>query len=169
MGSIIYFNGMRIEVPTRELAEALRQVSLVRSLEGLPPAPVQTSMDLGMPTAPKPTAPAPTPSPMGPSTGNANKDLALNFLRVIADHELSGGAPISAVMFALGASKEQGVGSKAAVVNRVLDSAGFAIPDVYSNDRDAHGDRYWKAGPRLRDAMNALSGETPGKGAEHEN
>jgi hypothetical protein len=82
--------------------------------------------------------------------------MALNFLRVISDHAVSGGAPISAVMFALGAMKEQGVGSKAAVVNRVLDSAGFAIPDVYTNARDVHGDRYWKAGERLQDAIAAL-------------
>ena len=145
MSATLYFNGIRISVPTNELAEALRQLALVAS--------------------------APTPQPMGAlslaeqmqpeldvfTEKHSENDLALAFLKAIADHKVSGGAPISAIMPVVGASHVKGVGSKTAIINRVLDKLGFAIPDVYTNDRDSAGMRNWVAGPRFADALRALS------------
>ena len=141
----IHLGDVRIEVPTKELGEALRQLGLLRPDLSIPPAPPprQKTIDDELPPGPPP-----------PKT---DAEMALDFLRVIAEAEGIGGAPIEAVMRALGAIHAKGVGSKAAVVNKLLDKAGFAIPDVYSNPRDSYGDRYWRAGPRLQDAMDALS------------
>jgi hypothetical protein len=63
-------------------------------------------------------------------------------------------------MAVLGAVHEKGVGSKASIINRVLDDAGFATPDVYINPRDGFGMRFWQAGPRIADAMDVLKGNT---------
>lgn len=151
MSATLYFNGIRISVPTEELGEALRQISTLA-------APLAQ------------TTPAPRPQ-AGPSldifavSAQHNNELETTrvFLQVIADHERTGGADVSTVMRVLGAAHAKGVGSKAAVVNRVLDSRGFAIPDVYTNDRDALGMRYWKAGPKLADALATFE---PGYGQD---
>lgn len=83
--------------------------------------------------------------------------LALDFLRLIEDQELMGGAAQQEVMTILGAAHAKGIGSKAAVVNRVIDAAGFAIPDVYTNARDSSGARTWRAGPDLAKALEAIT------------
>jgi hypothetical protein len=146
MSATLYVDGIRITVPTSELAEAMHQLSLWSGKAGttaVPKIEQSAARQLDVFTE--------------ESQKKSTKQRTLEFLRVIEDHEVSGGAPVATVMSVLGASHAKGVGSKAAIVNRVLDRLGFAIPDVYLNPRDAHGDRYWKGGPRLRDAIEALS------------
>lgn len=132
-------------MPTNELADALRQLAT-----------------LGPAAAPQPLGAFAQIAQMQPELDvftekHSETDLALAFLKAIADHRISGGAPISAIMPVVGASHVKGVGSKTAIINRVLDRLGFAIPDVYTNDRDSAGMRNWVAGPRFADALRALS------------
>jgi hypothetical protein len=145
MSANLFFNGIRISVPVDELAEAMRQ------LASLPREVVQS-----------PSATRSADGALDLFTENPKKlndiELTLAFLKTISEHEISGGAPVHAIARALGASHVKGIGGKASIVNRVLDKAGFATPDVYSNSRDSLGDRYWKGGHLLSQAMRTLDG-----------
>jgi hypothetical protein len=148
MPATINYRGFQITVPTSELAEALRQLRLATALQQAE-LPLQASSadaesDLSIPSVSR--------------EKRTDKELTLDFLKLIGEHRVSGGAPLASVMKALGVSHAKGVGSKAAVINRVLDAAGFATPDVYTNPRDAMGFRFWQPGPRLNDAIAVLSG-----------
>lgn len=160
MSATLFFNGIRISVPTNELAEALRQLGSL-------------SVQPATRSAPPPREAAPGLELFGQSENSldvftekrSEVDITRAFLKTIEDHKLSGGAPISAVMAVLGAAHAKGVGSKTAIVNKVLDKFGFAIPDVYTNDRDSLGMRNWRMGPRFDEALRMVS---PGRGHEEE-
>lgn len=151
MSATLYYNGIRISVPTNELAEAMRQLSSLSGTVQQRPAPV------GAVTHSEAEAQQSIDLLDAPTEKRADTDIALAFLKTIADHRLSGGAPINAVMAVLGAAHAKGVGSKTVIVNKVLDRLGFAIPDVYTNDRDPLGMRNWRAGPRFNEAMRMLA------------
>jgi hypothetical protein len=155
MAATIQYRGMQITVPTAELAEALRQLSLVSPIK-LPDAPAQQSLlpaeeNLFVPPVQR--------------EKRTDKELTLDFLSLLSSQSAAGGTPTTSVMAVLGVSHAKGVGSKTAIINRILDGAGFATPDVYVNPRDALGLRVWQAGPRIQDAMDALSQSTEGQQA----
>jgi hypothetical protein len=147
MAATIHYRGMQITVPTGELAEALRQLSLVTPIR-VPEGPTQPSLlpveeNLFVPPVQR--------------EKRTDRELTLDFLSLLSSQIAAGGTPTTSVMAVLGVSHAKGVGSKTAIINRILDGAGFATPDVYVNPRDALGLRVWQAGPRIQDAMDALS------------
>ncbi|MFS2204080.1 hypothetical protein [Variovorax sp. Varisp36] len=160
MSATLYYNGIRINVPTNELAEALRQIS---SLSGAVLQRPTLSGTVVLHPAPPPSGALDTEGQQSidsldtSTEKRVDTDIALAFLKTIAEYRLSGGAPINAVMAVLGAAHAKGVGSKTVIVNKVLDRLGFAIPDVYTNDRDSLGMRNWRPGPRFDEAVRMLS------------
>jgi hypothetical protein len=148
MAATLNYSGIRITVPVEELAQAIRQLQSVK--EGVEPELIITKHRVN--------AGADTPQ-FGP--GESDEEMALAFLNTVAAREPVG-APVATIMACLGAAHPKGVGSKMAIVNRVLDQAGFAVPDVYTNSRDTHGERLWRAGPRLIQAITAIEASMRG-------
>ena len=96
------------------------------------------------------------PTAQESAKGDALKATTVRFLKVVSDHTLSGGATVEQVMEALGSDHPKGVGSKSATINNLLVASGFAPSDVYSSARDPLGVRWWKAGPKMQEALNVL-------------
>lgn len=148
MAATLNYSGIRITVPVEELAQAIRQLQSVK--EGVEPELIIKKHGIN--------AGAVTPQ-FGP--GESNEEMVMAFLSTVAAHEPVG-APVATIMACLGAAHPKGVGSKMAIVNRVLDQAGFAVPDVYTNSRDMHGERLWRAGPRLIPAITTVEANMKG-------
>jgi hypothetical protein len=146
MGATIYFRNSKIVVPVSELADALHQLTIA---EASLAAFANSSGGNALPSI---AAEVPATA----SLPRSEQVLALDFLKLIKDFSRSGGAPQTDVMRVLGATHPKGIGSKAALVNRAIASVGFKVEDVYSNDRDPSGARYWKARSELNRAMEAL-------------
>lgn len=161
MSTKFTFKGIEFSVPTEELGEALRQLKILgSSLETEPrrQASLLPGEGLRLTPPPKHVLYAPRLS-SDTSDGPVDASVVLQFLQIIVDHQTSGGAPIEAVMRALGANHPKGVGSKTAKVNEFLIRLGFEVDSVYMNPRDNLGMRAWKAGPKIDEAIKRLKSE----------
>ncbi len=157
MPAILEFNGIRITVPTSELAEAITQ------LQQLSSAPNRSTTPLGRPPnnqAKQASTQSTTLFPL-PFAGRITRKAddiyaAIAFLEMISLADLLGNkATPEAAMEVFHVQHAKGLGSKLAVVNRLIDSIGFAIPDIYITARDAHGS-FWRPSQRIDDAIHAL-------------
>lgn len=163
MAAVIEFNGVRLTVPVSELGAAvleLRRVGVLpgqvskasmTNAEARPLSPVQTQPDLVE------LAEREARFSAGVPRKASEIKSAWNFLAMVArlnSANKRAETPAALEIFAVKHSK--GLGSKLAAVNRLLDVTGFALPDVYTTERDAHGS-YWKAGPRIAEAITALA------------
>lgn len=165
MAAILEFNGIRITVPISELGEAVRQLSIAQSHS----KPAAMRLDEASPRLVNSSAVA-TPSarvgqdvdevpqfssrvPRKPSEIRS----AVAFLQMLVHENLfSERALPEEAMRIFQVQHSKGLGSKLAAVNRLIDSCGFALPDVYVTGRDAHGS-FWLPGPRIDLAIGELS------------
>lgn len=143
MSAKLFFQGVEIQVPISELGEAMKQLAALTASQKAVQTPAQKVL-------------IPVPASDGLSS-EAVRAIGLRFLTVIRDHTLSGGATVEQIMEVLGASHPKGVGSKAAAINKLLNESGFETPEVYTNPRDPNGVRWWKAGPKMEDAISELN------------
>lgn len=86
------------------------------------------------------------------NTFSRHGGAALLFLDLIANHN---NVDSAAMQRTLNVKESKGVGPKTRWINAVIEEAGFSLDDVYISERDADG-RYWKAGPKIRDAIKAI-------------
>jgi hypothetical protein len=154
MAAQITVNGLQITVPVNELREALSQLGLT----GLStPRRVQSPDQSNLHDQPRHVSEGPRIDFVVSNKKVPDTDLTAAFLQSIATHERQGlGTPITALMAATGVATSKGVGPKMSIVNRVIDSRGFAIPDVYESTRDSNGDRCWKPGSKLDELLSVL-------------
>lgn len=164
MAAVIDFNGVRLTVPISELGAAvleLRRVGVLPELTGqllgTKPLPLPSSaaqlqpdlIDLIALREPKFAAGIPRKA--------SEIKAARNFLAMVAKLNLSNKrAETSSALEIFEVKHSKGLGSKLAALNRLLDASGYAIPDVYTTERDAHGS-FWRAGPHIAAAINALA------------
>ena len=141
------YNGVEITVPVSELAEALRQTFGIGT-----PAQSVPDAQKEVPTSAQTKWPFPTAS----SSAQENR-TAIDFLKLIAEYGMSG-VKLDAIMKILRVDHPKAVGSKSAAINRKIEEYGFDPDDVYTNPRDSTGDRSWRPGPALKEAINALEG-----------
>lgn len=168
MSAKLLVQGIEITVPTAELGEAMRQLAPFFENQGAPFLGIGSiASGLALVGRKRAAAPvtsarsadsAPPPPDVAFAVTEAEVELTLRFLKRIADHAMSGGLTTEEVKDVLGASHVKGVGSKTASVNKVLGDLGFPVTDVYRNDPSAAsgGERVWTAGPRIKDAIDAL-------------
>ncbi|CAM3848910.1 hypothetical protein DETS111669_29695 [Delftia tsuruhatensis] len=167
MSAVLEFNGVRITVPLEDLGAAvleLRRVGMIseeifdRSIEPsvlkdsvAPKNTVQAALDLRGQDSPEVRFAGRVPRKA------SDIKAARNFLVMVSRDDLfKGRAETPAALEVFEVKHSKGLGSKLAAVNRLLDSAGFATPDVYTTERDAHGS-YWRAGTRIDEAITALA------------
>lgn len=82
------------------------------------------------------------------------RTVAVEFLSKIRDAG-SEGIAADGLMDILGARHPKGIGSRSAPVNKLIESLGYDIEDVYDNPRSPEG-RIWKPGPKMDAAIEAL-------------
>ncbi len=166
MPAVLEFDSVRITVPISELGAAvleLRRIGLiparffgtqaVGSEKNVGPLPVAEQISLGLGDDMSQAARFAGRVPRRA----ADIKAARNFLAMVAKLDShKGRAEASSALDVFDVKHSKGLGSKLAVVNRLLDAAGFAIPDVYTTERDAHGS-FWRAGSRIADAISAVA------------
>ena len=154
MDAKLVVNGIEIIVPVSALGEAMRQLQPFQAKAPTPaPAPKPASRVMANDIDIDVMAVLSPPPLMRPT-------LCIAFLKLLQDHEVSGGVSPDEVQKVLGAEHPKGIGSKMAGINALLKHLGYASAEVYSNDqRDSEGRRVWKVGPKLRDALGALQQE----------
>lgn len=167
MSAVLEFSGVRITVPLGELGAAvleLRRVGMIseeifdRAIgsSGMkdavaPQNTVQATLDLRWQDLPDVRFAGRVPRKA------SDIKAARNFLLMVSrDDSSKGRAETPAALEVFEVKHSKGLGSKLAAVNRLLDSAGFATPDVYTTERDAHGS-FWRAGSRINEAITALA------------
>lgn len=134
------YNGVDIEVAVSEVGAVLNQLGLLKAPASESTAAAKSAQDV-----------------KAPSTTGLDS-LALRFLKLVRDHTASGGASVDQVMQVLGATHPKGVGSKTAQINKfITDTTKIELSEIYTNDRDPLGARWWKAGPKMTEAIAALS------------
>ncbi len=57
----------------------------------------------------------------------------------------------------LGLNHPKGVGSRTSVLNKSIESLGYKAEEVYTKHRDNGGQRRWKAGPKMHEAIETIS------------
>lgn len=148
MAAKFTFNGVEISVPVTELAEAMRQLGLLVNTRSLIPQPRET------------VSSAPWPLPGGAAEKpKAELSSVLKFLKYVHDFGASGSATLQGVMQIMSVDNPKGVGSKSAAINRVLVAHGFKPDEVYVNPRDGSGERLWRPGSRIREAIEVIGKE----------
>lgn len=155
-------HGLEVEVDAADLGETLRQLQAAGLLPAAlapkrsvaPPAP---QVQLFTPYPPQP-APAHAPKPdlvlvkeEGPAA-----HFGLTLLKNLRDTRVSGGLTPSDVQRIVGAGHPKGIGSRMVKINETLRAGGFELRDVYTNDRGPLGDRVWRAGPKIDQAISLL-------------
>lgn len=156
MTTKIFYQGIELHVPTGEVAAVMRQLQELSS-----------TVKHSVPTRATPlvTAPAHTPQPQPVVTTQLPFDeapkvdgaQALKFLQAIKESDPVGGLNAHQVSELLGVKHPKGIGSKAASINRVLDSYGYTVESVYTNHRGPFGERIWAAGSMIQSAIAAIS------------
>jgi hypothetical protein len=103
--------------------------------------------------------PPPKEQPVAPATAPLRADfdsegaqVALKFLKTIREGS-SDGIASEALMEVFGVSKKKAIGSRSAGVNKVLISLGLNVKAVYKNPRTATGQRAWKPGRQMNNAI----------------
>lgn len=135
MDAKIQHNGYVITVPISGLAEALRQLDNLKAS-----APLQL----------------PAVRTQGLQLPQSRPSLE-RFLRLLADHEKSGGVSPDEVQVVLGADHPKGIGSKMTLINNDIKGRGFEPADIYSNERrDPLGRRVWEPGPKLAELLKVV-------------
>jgi hypothetical protein len=155
----IFVDGMELRGKPQDLARVLAQMRGPAR-----PAPVLNGHPgATAPTPLNPQAAWPFPQPKqqrGQSKGTAqsNRDIedALNFLQAIDASDLLGDLDGEAIAQVLHLKHPKGIGSRAAMINKTLESLGFKPSDVYTTQRNNVGVRHWKAGPRLAQAIEMI-------------
>lgn len=90
------------------------------------------------------------------SEGEAH-EMTMRFLSALADEAaVLRGLDTEEVAKLLAVKHPKGIGSRSAVVNKIIAGAGFDVAEVYRNPRDSTGARKWFRGPALRDALAVL-------------
>ncbi len=60
------------------------------------------------------------------------------------------------VLKAIGISSPKAFGNRGQAINNLLKGLGFDPQEVYTNDRNEKGDREWKSGIKMADAIEAV-------------
>jgi hypothetical protein len=140
MGYRLKINGQDIEFPSKADAEAflLKQVL----------APVGEG-------GRKPNGDA---RPVKPS----NARMVADFLKAIRDGGVRGVDTIR-IMKAVGIDSPVAFGNRGKNIHKLLGRLGFTEHDVvYTNHRNDKGDREWKAGPKIAEAIEAVNKQLGG-------
>ncbi len=155
MPAILEFNGIRITVPTSELAQAITQLQQVSSS----PEPAMDILDtVAHQGRKKQDAVKVDHKPIARRTPRKSDDIraAISFLEMVCESTLFGTrAGPEAAMALFQVQHARGLGSKLAAVNRLIDSHGFAIPDVYITARDTQGS-FWRSSQHIGAAIDTL-------------
>lgn len=98
----------------------------------------------------------PRPQELFPDTPSADHQLAHDFLFRIASAEAKG-ISTEEVMKVLKVDTGKGVGGRCVRINNILAKLGFTDPsEIYRNPRLADGNRVWRSGPKIAEALLAL-------------
>ena len=82
--------------------------------------------------------------------------MVASFLHVIKDGG-GRGVDTSRIMKAVGITSPVAFGNRGKNINRLLTSLGYDPKDVYSNARNDKGDREWKPGPKISQALEDVN------------
>jgi len=61
------------------------------------------------------------------------------------------------VLKSVGITSPRAFGNRGKAINSLLKQLGFDPKTVYTNARNEEGDREWKAGPRMKEAIDAVN------------
>jgi hypothetical protein len=155
--TFIHFDDFRLEVPSHDVGLVMRQLMELRASQApsvahpayARPGLIHRDSATGQfnlsPESEEPDRPF--SSVMGDT---------LRFLNAIANSSEADGLGGDVIANVLGVRHPKGIGSRAAIINRLLMELGFNVEEVYTNPRNNLGDRTWKPGPKITHALAAL-------------